>query len=343
MDPVEEMREGARNAVRVCMKVAGADRVWILTDAATREIGDLLAEEAAAMAAEVSLRTLEEFGPRPITQMPESLARDLRGAEPTVGFYACESQQGEIGFRMQLRPLATRELKMRWGHMVSIEPRLMREGMRADYFQVAKLTHQVQARVSGAREIRVRSPHGTDVVATFRSDWRWIASHGLYHHPGDWGNLPEGETFTTPADLEGTIVAQVLGDYFSPKYGILEHPVTLLVERGQVTNVLCEDRAIGQELWSYLSEHPNGTRAAEFAIGTNTAVRELTGNLLQDEKIPGVHIAFGNPYPETGADWQADTHVDVIPVDVSVTVDGQLLFEHGRFRDEAFHAARPAD
>ncbi|MFQ5944893.1 MAG: aminopeptidase [Anaerolineae bacterium] len=338
MDPQDEIREGARNAVRVCMDVGPADRVWVLTDEGTRAIGELLAEEAAAVASQVSLRTLEEYGPRPITEMPESLERDLREAAPTVGFYACESKQGEIGFRVQLRPIATDELKMRWAHMVSIEPRLMREGMRADYHQVAELTRQVHARVSGAQEIKVRSPHGTEVAATFSPDWRWIPSHGLYHRPGEWGNLPDGETYTTPANLEGTIVAQVLGDYFSPKYGVLDDPVTLLVEAGWITDVACKDRGLAQELWSYLNQHPNGRRAAEFAIGTNTAVRGLSGNLLQDEKIPGVHIAFGYPYPDTGADWSADTHVDVIPVDVSITVDGELLFEQGRFRAEVLRA-----
>ncbi len=338
MDPQEETRQGARNAVRVCMDVRPADRVWILTDEGTRAIGEFLADEAAAVGSQVSLRTLEEYGPRPITEMPDRLERDLREAAPTVGFYACESREGEIGFRVRLRPLATDELKMRWAHMVSIEPRVMREGMRADYQKVSELTHQVEARVRDAREITVKSPLGTDVVATFNPDWRWIPSHGLYHQPGEWGNLPDGETFTTPRGLEGTIVAQVLGDYFSPKYGVLEHPVTLLVKAGWVTEVLCEDRALADELWSYLSQHPNGRRAAEFAIGTNTAVQELSGNLLQDEKIPGVHIAFGHPYPETGAEWAADTHVDVIPIDVSISVDGQLLFEGGKFRAEALRS-----
>jgi aminopeptidase len=42
----------------------------------------------------------------------------------------------------------------------------------------------------------------------------------------------------------------------------------------------------------------------EFAIGTNIGVRDVIGNILQDEKIPGIHIAFGNPYgAHTGADW----------------------------------------
>ena len=45
-------------------------------------------------------------------------------------------------------------------------------------------------------------------------------------------------------------------------------------------------------------------RVGEFAIGTNIGVHDVIGNILQDEKIPGIHIAFGNPYgAHTGADW----------------------------------------
>jgi leucyl aminopeptidase (aminopeptidase T) len=43
-------------------------------------------------------------------------------------------------------------------------------------------------------------------------------------------------------------------------------------------------------------------RVGEFAIGTNIGVHDVIGNILQDEKIPGIHIAFGNPYgAHTGA------------------------------------------
>ena len=39
----------------------------------------------------------------------------------------------------------------------------------------------------------------------------------------------------------------------------------------------------------------------------------MIGVLLQDEKVPGVHLAFGDPYgSQTNADWKSCTHVDVL-------------------------------
>lgn len=58
----------------------------------------------------------------------------------------------------------------------------------------------------------------------------------------------------------------------------------------------------------------------------------LVGNLLQDEKLPSVHVAFGDPYPdETGADWQSRTHIDAIMKNATLRVDGTTLMKNGRF------------
>jgi aminopeptidase len=48
--------------------------------------------------------------------------------------------------------------------------------------------------------------------------------------------------------------------------------------------------------------------------------------------MPGLHVAFGDPYPEhTGADWHAQTHVDVIPTCCTIEVDGRRIMRDGVF------------
>jgi len=42
-------------------------------------------------------------------------------------------------------------------------------------------------------------------------------------------------------------------------------------------------------------------------------VTRMIGNLLQDEKTPGAHIACGNPYgSQTGATWTCNSHIDAL-------------------------------
>ncbi len=327
----ERLQYGAENAVR-CMGVTSHDRVFIMTDYARESIARRVAVAALAQHADVSIRFLEHYGERPLTAFPEELRNDLLQARPTVTYYIATAKPGEITFRLPLLPFLVKELHVRHGHMIGIDETVMADGMCADYDEVFTLTNQVYDLVRHAQTIHVTSAKGSDVTATFHKDWKWIPCHGRYDVQGEWGNLPEGEVFTAPASVDGILVCDVLGDFFSEKYGVLEHPVAISVKEGYVTEVTSQDAALAKEVCDYLFSTPNGNRAGEFAIGTLTSLKRLVGNLLQDEKMPGLHVAFGNPYPEfTGADWNAKIHVDVIPSRCTIEVDGRIIMRDGEF------------
>lgn len=332
---LEELLPGAQNAVRTCMDIHPGDRVVVITDRDSERVGLALEGEARAAGAETKTVYMEALGERPLTSMPDAFPATLRSFQPTATFFAARSLKGELGFRIPMRHVLIDDLNVRHAHMVDIDERLMAQGMRADYRAVSRLVFRVTDLVRPARLIRVTNPKGTDLRVTLSPDLRWKPCPGIYHRQGEWGNLPEGETYTSPVDAEGTLVVDVLGDYFSRKYGVLKHPVTFDVSGGRVARVRCDDAELESELERYLSSHENSNRVGEFAIGANLWVRSLTGNLLQDEKIPGVHVAFGDPYPEeTGANWAAPTHVDVIPIDCTILVDGQPLMRDGRFEPQ---------
>ena len=337
MDKIK-FNQGIKNAVLICMNIKGEDRVFITTDQETQVIGKALAQESEDTGAQVKLVTLEDYGSRPLTSAPDALVEDIIDFAPTVTFYAASSQEGEVKMRMEFgrkTRLAFEEKGLtprRHGHMPSITTRLIEEGMTADYVEVNRLTMQIYDLVKDVQNIQVTSTKGSDIIARFNQDYNWNPCHGLYHQPGDWGNLPEGEVFTCPDSVEGILIVDVLGDYLSPKYGVLATPVTFEIQDNLVEKVSCEDEALANEIWDYLNSSENGRRVGEFAIGTNTAITGLTGNLLQDEKIPGIHVAFGNPLGfHTGAKWTSDVHVDVIPTDCTITVDGKILMENGTF------------
>lgn len=327
----QRVQLGAENAVR-CMGVTEQDRVFIITDFARQNIARQVADAVLACHADVSVHFLEHYGTRPLTVFSADLRNDLISARPTVTFYIATAQPGEIAFRIPLLPFLAQELKVRHGHMIGIDETLMAVGMCADYDHVFSLTMRIFDLVRHAKTIHVTSAKGSDVTATFNPAWRWVPCHGMYHEQGAWGNLPEGEVYTAPASVDGVLVCDVLGDYFSARYGVLAEPVTITVKDGYITDVSSENSALARELRDYLFSVPNGNRAGEFAIGTLTSLKKLTGNLLQDEKMPGLHVAFGNPYPQfTGADWDATVHVDVIPTRCTIEVDGWIIMRDGQF------------
>jgi leucyl aminopeptidase (aminopeptidase T) len=116
-----------------------------------------------------------------------------------------------------------------------------------------------------------------------------------------------------------------------------EHPLTITIENSRIVDLKCEHKDALADFREYTSTDENSDRVGEYALGTNVAVKDVIGNMLQDEKIPGVHIAFGHPYSEhTGADWSSTSHIDVVGRDFDVWLDGEQLMAKSRYLlDEA--------
>ena len=102
----------------------------------------------------------------------------------------------------------------------------------------------------------------------------------------------------------------------------------------------CDRKELQDEFWRYCHTDGFSDRVGELAFGTNLALSDMIGILLQDEKVPGVHLAFGDPYgSQTGADWKSSTHIDVLTRDCDVWIDDMQVIGHGRYRLEALGLA----
>jgi aminopeptidase len=321
---------GARNAVQVCLRVQPSEKVTIITDRASLEIAASLAAELRMLGGPYRAFVLEDLAPRPLADMPAAVLEDMETSQ--VSIFAVVAQQNELRTRMQMTDVVNRR-KIRHAHMVNIERRIMLEGMRADFQKVDELSIRVYEIVQAASQIRARTAAGTDVVARLNPSYKWLKTSGIIS-PNKWGNLPGGEVFTTPGEVNGTFVIDgVVGDYLCAKYGDLHAtPLTITVKENRLTEIHCDDHALEQEFWQYTHTDPNSDRVGEFAIGTNIGLHHVIGNILQDEKIPGVHMAFGNPYgAHTGADWDCSTHIDVVGTKFDIWADDRQIMRAGEF------------
>lgn len=325
-----ELTPGARNAIRVCLAVSPVEKVTVITDRACQEIAASLAAELVEVGAAFRAFVLEEEAPRPLAGLPAAIAADMETSQ--VSIFAAHVQPNELRSRMEMTDIVNRR-RMRHAHMVNINRRIMMEGMRADYHKVDRISTRVMEIVGRAREVRARSAAGSDFVATLDPTYRWLKTSGLIS-PDKWGNLPGGEVFTTPAEVNGTVVVDgVVGDYLCEKYGDLhDQPLTVRVKGNRLTEAYSENKTLEQEFWAYTHTDENSDRVGEFAIGTNVELRGVIGHILQDEKFPGVHIAFGNPYgAHTGAPWYSSTHIDVVGTRFDIFVDGEPIMRDGAF------------
>ena len=102
----------------------------------------------------------------------------------------------------------------------------------------------------------------------------------------------------------------------------------------------CDRTDLQEDFWAYTHTDANSNRVGELAFGTNLGLREMIGILLQDEKVPGVHLAFGDPYgSQTRADWSSQTHVDVLTRECDVWIDEDKVIEQGQYLLEKFDLA----
>jgi leucyl aminopeptidase (aminopeptidase T) len=306
-----EYTPGAVNAVRVCLRVQPEEQVCVITDEATIEIAAAIVHEVEKVGAPYHAWVLEELGQRPLTDLPREILDDLETSQ--VSIFAVQAQTRELRSRIQMTEVVNRK-KIRHAHMVNINRQIMLEGMRADFQKVDRLSAKVIAMVRKASQVRAKTAAGTDLTADLNPNYKWLKTSGIISAE-KWGNLPGGEIFTTPGEVNGTFVIDgVVGDYLCAKFGSLqENPLTVRMKGNRLTEAHSENRELEDDFWKYTHTDENSDRVGEFAIGTNIDLKEVIGQILQDEKYPGVHIAFGNPYgAHTGAEWDSTTHRELL-------------------------------
>src|SRR3981189_1291955 len=158
---------------------------------------------------------------------------------------------------MQMTEVVNRR-KIRHAHMVNINRQIMLEGMRADFLKVDRLSQKVVEMVRKASKIRARTAAGTDLTADLNSSYRWLKTSGIIT-PEKWGNLPGGEIFTTPGEVNGTFVIDgVVGDYLCAKFGSLqENPLTIHMKNNRLTEAHSDNRELQEDFWRYTHTDEN--------------------------------------------------------------------------------------
>ena len=329
-----ELTPGARNAVNVCLRVQSSEKVTVITDEASREIAAAIVRELEILGARYQAWVLEAIASRPLEHLPQAICDDLETSQ--VSIFAVQAQMNELKSRMEMTDIVNRR-RIRHAHMVNINRQIMLEGMRADFLKVDRISAKVVDMVRKAKQVRAKTPAGTDLVADLNPNYKWLKTSGIIS-PDKWGNLPGGEIFTTPGEVNGTFVIDgVVGDYLCAKFGDLkDNPLTVQVKGNRLTEAHSPNRELENDFWKYTHTDENSDRVGEFAIGTNIELKDVIGQILQDEKYPGVHIAFGNPYgAHTGADWYSSTHIDIVGRKFDIWVDSEQIMRGGQFLVEA--------
>jgi leucyl aminopeptidase (aminopeptidase T) len=298
-----DLSQASRRVIEGSLGVVAGDRVVIVVDTPRGALGAALSEAARTVGAEAIAVQLDQLGRRPLRAVPASLRGLLEGAQASILLIGYDEE--EWSMRVEYAKIVT-DLRLRHAHMVGLGRAAMLTGFAVDHQRVVDATRAVRTRLRPDSVLRMRSTIGTDLEVRLHPRHRWQERVGIVR-PGRWENLPSGELFTCPGEVNGTYIADAsLGGQVGANAGVISR--TLL--RGE----------------------RNADRVGMVVLGTNIGLRDATGEICCDQNMPGLHIGFGATFPEqTGAEWDAAMQLVMAATGADVDLDGSPLLRSGRY------------
>jgi leucyl aminopeptidase (aminopeptidase T) len=312
---VSDLERAVSAVINDCLGVREAEEVLVVCNPGTIGLAERLRAEAGRAGADAVTALMAER-PQHGTEPPASIAAAMAAVDvvlaPTLqslSHTAARRTATEKGVRIATLPEATEEMLARV--------------MSADMEGLRRRGGALAEKLTAASEARITCANGSDLRLEL-GDRTAIADAGELSGPGAFGNLPCGEGFIAPIENagEGTLVV----DGTIGGIGRVSEPARLTVKAGRITEAAGPD---GERLLQMLRAHGvEATGVAELGIGTNEKA-ELTGNLLEDEKILGtVHVAFGAS-AAIGGTVQVPVHLDCVVLRPTLEIDGDPVVREG--------------
>lgn len=325
-----DLAQAARRVIEGSLGVVAGDRVVIVVDTPRAPIGTALAEVARTAGAEAVVVQLDQLGRRPLRAVPPSLRGLLDGAQASILLIGFDEEEWPM--RVEYAKAVT-DLRLRHAHMVGLGRRAMLTGFAVDHQRVVDATRAVRTRLRPDSVLRLRSALGSDLSVKLDPRHRWQERVGIVR-PGRWENLPSGELFTCPGEVNGVFYADAsLGGQVGANAGVIARtPVPVEIKASVCRSIQCPDRAIASQVETLLHGERNADRVGMVVLGTNIGLRDATGEICCDQNMPGLHIGFGATFPDqTDAEWDAPMQLVLAATGADVDLDGAPLLRSGRY------------
>jgi len=318
MSEIEKLLYPARMALKNCMDVKKGEKVLIVTNPEFMRIAEALFVEARNMQAEPSILVYPP-GSMNGEEPPDNVREAMFNADVIFAPTATSISHTDA------RRSVSKAGRARIATLPGITEEIFIRGLSADYNEIAEICDRVYKYLDPAKKAHVTTPYGMDLTLDISN--RAEISNGLIRKPGDFSNLPDGETELAPVTANGTMVANRC-DWF------ITEPTTLELKDGYIVSY--DSNESGQRFKKLVEDsmkidgNNNASFIAEFAIGTNPTAK-VTGNVLEDEKVLGTcHIAFGDNTSYQGGNNASTLHMDVIIFEPTIMLDDTKVMEDGK-------------
>ena len=344
----EKLREAARIAVEVSLKVREGEQVLIISN--PRPDAAAIAEALYDASLDAAGRPVLVFQPvktqlsfaEPVViaafdvkpQVVISLSDEKLGKDP-AGQAKPHNHGGVLYDHIfHLRLYGEKSCRSFWSPSATVESFI--RTVPVNYTELKRLCGAVGQVLDKAAAVRVTSPGGTDITIGLGGR-KAKSDDGDFSAPGSGGNLPAGEAFVSPEN--GTAEGRIVFDgSISVNEGdlLIKTPIECVVEKGFVREILggeeaaCLERTIADAERSAVEFERDGRlppgsgelyarnarNIGELGIGLNPRAR-ITGRMLEDEKaFRTCHFAIGMNYDE---DAPSLIHLDGLVKNPTIT------------------------
>lgn len=313
-----KIKEAARVVLVDVLALKDHETLGLVVDDTTKDLGQAFYELGQTLAGETFLLRMAE--------------RDNHGQEPPYPVAAAMAECDLLLLltRYSLSHTQARKRACDRGARVASMPglsedMLLRSLKKEDMEEIHRLGKAYKSVLDEGSQVRLISPAGTDLSFSIQGRSAFN-DDGRLSLAGAFGNLPAGEAYLAP--LEGTAQGKLVVDGSMAGLGLMQAPLQLTVQDGLVVGVAAGPQQ--KDLLRIFDTYGRASRnIAELGLGTNPSA-QLTGQILEDEKIWGtVHVALGDN-ATFGGQVVADSHLDAILLKPSLYVDDQLIIEEGR-------------
>lgn len=320
----KDFMQGAKTLIVTCGQVKPKDKVLIIVDDSTKDIGKYLSESAKEITDKTKI-IINEQGNMHGTEPSEEIAKAMLEAD--VIFGVTKFSLAHTNARMNATIKGSKYLSLPDYNLEQlISPALM-----VDFLEWSQIANKIKKLLDAGEKVNITTQKGTNVILDI-SDRVSNCCPGFCDKPGMLGSPPDIETNIAPIEYKSEGIFFVDGSIPCKEIGLIEEDIKILLEKGAIKEI---DTSIekGRILRDLLDakQNPKVKILAEFGIGLNPKAK-LCGRMLEDEGCLGtVHFGFGSN-ATIGGKNNVNFHIDFVIRNPTVTIDYLEIMKEGNLR-----------
>ncbi len=310
-----KIADGARIILFKCGNLKKGEKVCIVSEPGTKDVGRILHEVASARnirAEHAVIDPLKTHGQEP----PKELISRMIKSDIVIGITKLSMAHTEA--RYKINRMGVRYLSLP-DYSIGM---LKNPALRIDFKKSARRANHLAGLFTKARTVNVCTKNGTKITMDVtRRNGNFCP--GYVDRLYKMGSPPDIESNIAPIEDQSCGIIAVDASIAHPQFGKLKSPVYLTIKKGKIIDITGDAFYI-KKLNRIFSDYGDKSRIlAEFGVGFNEKAK-VCGNMLLDEGAYGTaHVGFGSNSTIGGMN-KINFHLDFVFYVDQIILDGRI-------------------